>query len=252
MISSALRASEPSMRGFRPFSIAWIMSASCSRWPRYEMSAGCDAPAPRPSPPRAAGRHDPGDRERAKTSHRWFRSAQGAGDHPCRLRIGSYGRRCDAAAAGGPDMTLARLDVETSATMNSALDRLGQDDALGQLLDRSGRMAALATENGDVKLDWSDQVAWALDHPQVIEEVETLAASIRSRFEHVIWSGMGGSVQAVHTLKGLFPGLAVHPLDSTDPAALNRVLREIAGGGAPCAGLRRAPHGGVAVRPVSE
>src|SRR5258708_20125490 len=94
-------------------------------------------------------------------------------------------------------------------------------------------MAAFATENGDVKLDWSDQVAWALDHPQAIQEVETLAAWIRSRFEHVIWSGMGGSVQAVHALKGLglLPsgGLSVHPLDSTDPAALNRVLPVIAG-----------------------
>src|SRR5258708_447244 len=102
-------------------------------------------------------------------------------------------------------MTLARLDVEASAAMNAAIERLVGDDAIGQLLDRRGRMAELATENGDVKLDWADQVAWALDHPAAIDGVEELAAWIRSRFDHVIWSGMGGSVQAVHPLKPLLP-----------------------------------------------
>jgi hypothetical protein len=148
-------------------------------------------------------------------------------------------------------MTLARLDVEASGAMDAALDRLARDDALGQLLDRSGRMAALATESGDIKLDWADQVAWALDHPEAIDEVETLAAWIRSRFEHVIWSGMGGSVQAVHALKGLFPGLALHPLDSTDPAALNRLLREIAGDDLGAA-LRRTLMVGVSMGMTSE
>ncbi len=153
-------------------------------------------------------------------------------------------------------MTLVRLDVETSGAMDAALDRLAREDALGQVLERKGRMAAFATENGDVKLDWSDQVAWALDHPQAIQEVETLAAWIRSRFEHVIWSGMGGSVQAVHALKGLglLPsgGLSVHPLDSTDPAALNRVLREIAGADDLGARLRRTLMVGVTMGMTSE
>jgi glucose-6-phosphate isomerase len=149
-------------------------------------------------------------------------------------------------------MTLARLDVETSDAIESALDRLARDDALGQLLDRNGRMAALATENGDVKLDWVDQVAWALEHPEAIDQVEALGASIRARCEHVIWSGMGGSVQAVHTLKGLFPGLAVHPLDSTDPAALNRVLREIPGADDLGPGLRGTLMVGVSMGMTSE
>jgi glucose-6-phosphate isomerase len=150
----------------------------------------------------------------------------------------------------------ARLEVESSGAMDAALDRLVREDALGQLLDRSGRMAALATENEDIKLDWADQAAWILDHPQAIDEVETLASGIRSRFEHVIWSGMGGSVQAVHALKGLGllapGGLSVHPLDSTDPAALNRLLRGIGGehdlGGA----LQRTLMVGVSMGMTSE
>jgi glucose-6-phosphate isomerase len=160
-------------------------------------------------------------------------------------------------------MTLARLDVETSAAMDAALDLLVRDDALGQLLERRGRMAALATENGDVKLDWADQVAWALDHPEAIGELETLAAWIRSRFDHVIWSGMGGSVQALHTLNGLLPphvqgrgarkaGLSIHPLDSTDPAALNRLLREIAPTGDLGARLQRTLMVGVSMGMTSE
>jgi glucose-6-phosphate isomerase len=165
-------------------------------------------------------------------------------------------------------MMLARLDVEASAPMDAAIERLVGDDAIGQLLDRRGRMAELATENGDVKLDWADHVAWALDHPAAIDDVEQLAVWIRSRFDHVIWSGMGGSVQAVHTLKGLFPppprsgggsgrgankgDLVIHPLDSTDPAALNRLLRVIAPTGNFAAGLERTLMIGVSMGMTSE
>ena len=153
-------------------------------------------------------------------------------------------------------MTLARLDVQTSSAIEAALDRLARDDALGQMLDRRGRMAVLATEQGDVKLDWADHVAWALDHPRTIEEVEAFADWIRSRFEHVIWSGMGGSVQVVHALKGLglfaVAGLSVHPLDSTDPAALNRLLRIITATGDLEAGLRRTLMVGVSMGMTSE
>jgi len=183
--------------------------------------------------------------------------------------------------------------------MNAAIERLVGDDAIGQLLDRRGRMAELATENGDVKLDWADQVAWALDHPAAIDGVEELAAWIRSRFDHVIWSGMGGSVQAVHTIKALLPPprsgegsgrgasflppprsgggsgrgpsslppprsgrgsgrgatkaeLSIHPLDSTDPAALNRLLRAIAPTGDLAAGLERTLMVGVSMGMTSE
>lgn len=140
--------------------------------------------------------------------------------------------------------------------LSAVLERLAQEDVIGQLLDRRGRVAKLATEDGDVKLDWTDQVAWALDHPEAIEGVERLAESIRSRFAHVVWSGMGGSVQAVHTLKGLglleANGLSLHPLDSTDPAALNRLLREISDGGDLDSALRRTLMIGVSMGMTSE
>ena len=153
-------------------------------------------------------------------------------------------------------VALARLDVETSGGVSASLDRLAGEDAIGQLLDRRGRMASLATEDGDVKLDWADQMAWALEHPDAIDGVEELAAWISSHFDHVIWSGMGGSVQAVQALKGLglleLKGLSVHPLDSTDPAALNRVLREIAVGSDVAAALQRSLMIGVSMGMTSE
>ena len=120
-----------------------------------------------------------------------------------------------------------------SPAIDEVIARLQREDVVGQMLERRGRMAELATEGGDVKLDWCDQVSWALEHPAAIDGVENLARSIRTRFDHVVWSGMGGSIQAVHTLKGLGlfegSGVEIHPLDSTDPAALNRLLRTIGG-----------------------
>jgi hypothetical protein len=114
------------------------------------------------------------------------------------------------------------------------LDRLRAEDALGQLLERRDRMAQLATEAGDVKLDWVDGVAWALDHPEALEQLERQVAELPARgIRHLIWAGMGGSVQTVHVLKRLgmldHPWLTVHPLDSTDPAALNHLLQRISG-----------------------
>src|SRR5258708_15604179 len=152
-------------------------------------------------------------------------------------------------------MTAATLELDSSE-IGGLLDRLTREDVVGQLFERRGRMAELATEAGDVKLDWVDQVAWALDHPDAIDGVEALAESIRARFAHVIWSGMGGSVQAVHTLKGM--GLlepnrpSVHPLDSTDPAALNRLLRELGSGGDLAAALEQTLMVGVSMGMTSE
>jgi len=58
------------------------------------------------------------------------------------------------------------------------------------------------------------------------------AISWRRGIRHIIWSAMGGSVQTVYCLKRMgyldLPGLTIHPLDSTDPASLNRTLEEIA------------------------
>jgi glucose-6-phosphate isomerase len=121
---------------------------------------------------------------------------------------------------------LAALDADAPG-LDAALRRLREEDALGQLLERRGRVAELATEAGDVKLDWADGVARALDDGRALAEVEELAAWLAAGADHVIWSGMGGSVGTVHALKGagLLDGRpAVHPLDSTDPGALNRVL----------------------------
>ena len=124
-------------------------------------------------------------------------------------------------------------EVVDSPAIDEVIARLQREDVTGQILERRGRIAELATEAGDVKLDWSDQVAWALAHPAAIDGVEELARSIRERFDHLVWSGMGGSIQAVHALRGLglFEGIGIgiHPLDSTDPAALNRLLGAIDG-----------------------
>jgi len=125
-----------------------------------------------------------------------------------------------------------RLEGARGARTEELLGRLSEEDAVGQLLERRGRMAELATESADVKLDWVDQAAWGLAHPEALELTERVARGMRERgIRHVIWSGMGGSIQTVHVLKrmGLLDqaGLTVHPLDSTDPAALNRLLRHI-------------------------
>ena len=113
--------------------------------------------------------------------------------------------------------------------LDAALARLRDEDALGQLRERRGRMAELATEAGDVKLGWVDQLARALERPEALREIGELAAGlIAGGCRHLVWSGMGGSVMTLHALErlGLLdgPGPRVHPLDSTDPAALNRLL----------------------------
>lgn len=111
-----------------------------------------------------------------------------------------------------------------------ALERLVGDDALGQLLLRGGAMAELATESGDVKLDWVDQLARA--RPADLEHVASLAASlVDAGVERLVWSGMGGSVQTVACLATLgwlsAPGLEIVPLDSTDPRVLARLAADL-------------------------
>jgi hypothetical protein len=121
------------------------------------------------------------------------------------------------------------------------LQRLIDDDAIGQLRRRDGLIAALGTENGSLKLDWVEGIARLLADPTKLEDVEAEARDIRRRgIRHIIWSGMGGSVIAVRVLHDLgfcygpndptpHEGtIAIHPLDSTDPAALNAILRDIA------------------------
>jgi len=122
------------------------------------------------------------------------------------------------------------------STGNAGLQRLTDERAVAQLMERSGRMAQLGSENGVPKLDWVMGMARLLEHDSWLEEIEREAAEIWDRgTRHIIWSGMGGSVMAVRVLVGLgfcaigTDTVAIHPLDSTDPAALNAVLRAIAG-----------------------
>ena len=100
-------------------------------------------------------------------------------------------------------------------------------------------MATLGSENGALKLDWVEAVARLLADPDSLEGVEADARAIRARgIRHIIWAGMGGSVLTVRVLCDLgFGGgrdadgdaITIHPLDSTDPAALNAIIGAIAG-----------------------
>ncbi len=116
-----------------------------------------------------------------------------------------------------------------------ALRRLIAEDAVGQLRRRAGLMARLGSEGDAVKLDWVEGVARLLQDDGGLEGVEAEARDLwRRGVRHVIWAGMGGSVITVHVLVelGLCQGdadaVAVYPLDSTDPAALNSIVRRIA------------------------
>lgn len=128
-------------------------------------------------------------------------------------------------------------DADTQHPLQHLID----DDAVGQLRRRDGVMAALGSENGALKLDWVEGIARLLADPTKLEEVEAEARDIRRRgIRHIIWSGMGGSIIAVRVLQdlGFCQGhndlsphegdVAIHPLDSTDPAALNTIIRNIA------------------------
>lgn len=113
-----------------------------------------------------------------------------------------------------------------------SLRRIVADHAVGQLVRKDGLMAQLGSENGEPKLDWVDGVPRLLADRSALETVEAEAAAIIGRgIRHVIWSGMGGSVMTVRVLLGLgvgmraAPGITIDPLDSTDPAAINAILR---------------------------
>ncbi len=124
------------------------------------------------------------------------------------------------------------LEGADGPRVDEIVRRLAAEDVLGQLLRRDGRMAELGTEAGDVKLDWVDGVEQALNAPDLLAAAEREAQDILDQgITQVIWSGMGGSVQTVYTLQRMGylggPRLSIQPLDSTDPASLNRILREI-------------------------
>lgn len=125
------------------------------------------------------------------------------------------------------------LSGAESSAVDTLMEQLVNEDFLDQLLRREGRARLLALEGGDVKLDWVDGVERLLTHPEWLQMLVDEAMSIYDRgIRRVIWSGMGGSIQTVYTLKRMGflddATFSIHPLDSTDPASLNRTLREIA------------------------
>ena len=118
----------------------------------------------------------------------------------------------------------------------TALQQMIQDDAVGQLRRRDGLMATLGSEDGVLKLDWVEGIARLLADPTQLEEVEAEARGIWQRgIRHMIWAGMGGSVIAVRVFCDLGfcsnhdkGQVTIYPLDSTDPTALNDIVRKIA------------------------
>ena len=58
--------------------------------------------------------------------------------------------------------------TNTNATL-SALQKLIDDDAIGQLRRRDGLMATLGSEDGVLKLDWVEGVSRLLADPTMLE-----------------------------------------------------------------------------------
>jgi len=119
----------------------------------------------------------------------------------------------------------------TTPATTACLHRLLAEDALGQLIEARGRMGALGSDDRGSQLGWVTQLDRALRNGS-LDQVVTEAADLRrARIERVVWSGMGGSVQAVRALAAL--GLCgerdpvILPLDSTDPAAVERLWRRL-------------------------
>ena len=124
----------------------------------------------------------------------------------------------------------------TTEGVSPALQQLIKDDAVRQLRKPKGLMATLGSEDGALKLDWVEGVQRLLADNAMLEQVEAEARAIWERgIQHIIWAGMGGSIMAVRVLTDLGfcsdrdnGHVTIYPLDSTDPAALNEIVREIA------------------------
>src|SRR5947209_485466 len=120
--------------------------------------------------------------------------------------------------------------------LSPALQQLIKDDAVRRLRKPKGLMAMLGSEDGALKLDWVEGVQRLLADNAMLEQVEAEAREIWERGRrHIIWAGMGGSIMAVRVLTdlGFCSGrdkghMTIYPLDSTDPAALNEIVRKIA------------------------
>ena len=128
------------------------------------------------------------------------------------------------------------MEINKEHQSLTPLQRLITEDAMSQLRRREGRIAELGSEDGVLKLDWVDGIERLLASPDWLETVEAEARAIWAQgIRHIIWAGMGGSVITVRVLveMGLGGGqdeqsITIYPLDSTDPAALNTIVRSIA------------------------
>ncbi len=128
------------------------------------------------------------------------------------------------------------MTIKNETHNSQALQQLIKEDAVGQLRRRDGLMAMLGSEDGALKLDWVEGVARLLEDDTKLEKLEAEAREIWERgIRHIIWAGMGGSVITVRLLADLGfcsshngERIAIYPLDSTDPAALNEIVRNIA------------------------
>src|SRR5260370_17731298 len=124
----------------------------------------------------------------------------------------------------------------TTEGLSPALQQLIKDDAVRHLRQHKGLMATLGSEDGALKLDWVEGVQRLLADNSMLEQVEAEARKSWERgIRHIIWAGMGGSIMAVRVLIDLGfcssrdnGHVTIYPLDSTDPAALNGIVREIA------------------------
>lgn len=116
-------------------------------------------------------------------------------------------------------------------TESGAMARLVREDAVGQLRRHQGKMAQLGSEDGALKLDWVGVISRLTGPSSKLGLVEAEAEALLAQgIQSLIWAGMGGSVLTVRALNALGFGsgaVAVYPLDSTDPAALNTILRAI-------------------------
>ena len=86
---------------------------------------------------------------------------------------------------------LAGLEADAPG-LAAALGRLRAEDALGQLVERRGRMAELATEAGDVKLDWVDGVAISGGLQRAPTKETATALPARPSDAPMRWTGQKG------------------------------------------------------------
>ncbi len=139
--------------------------------------------------------------------------------------------------------------------------QLRRERIIRQLRMGKGAIARLGeSEAGELMLDWVEGPLHLLAHPQWLQQVEDEAAAILDRnIHHIIWSGMGGSIQCVNVLstlgfcQTLAPGrVVIHPLESTDPQAMGTIVQQIAQAKGMTLSSRGAPRGTTWTRTLLE